>query len=223
MAHNFIDMSGRKCGRWTVIKRVEDRSGAAAWLCKCDCGNEKVVSGANLRKGTSKSCGCLRTEVTIEKNKRMTKHDDSHSRLYAIWRGMKDRCKNPNATKYKNYGGKGVSVCAEWESQYTSFKEWAIKNGYKDNLTLDRIDPNGMYSPDNCRWATIKQQENNRTNNHLLTIDDETKTLTEWCEIFGVSTSTVINRLNIGCSPKEALTLPPYYRWRNNALRSKGI
>ena len=135
-------------------------------------------------------------------------HGKNATRLYGIWLGMRARCNIPNYHDYKYYGLRGIKVCDEW-NDYLAFKEWAINNGYADNLTLDRIDVNSNYCPGNCRWATKTEQGNNRRNNHLLTYNGETKTLKEWSDVSGIPYSTLKRRINVyGFTVKEALTLP---------------
>ena len=141
------------------------------------------------------------------------KHNYSGSRLYRIWTNMKSRCYNVNFPKYKVYGGKGIKVCNEWLNSFISFKKWALTNGYKDSLTLDRINIQGDYAPENCRWATMKQQENNRTNNHLITYKGVTKTMKQWSEELGIPYNCLQMRLNTyGYSIEEAFTSRKYLR-----------
>lgn len=181
MGRPIIDLTGQQYGRLTVIKRAENIGKNVAWLCKCECGKEKAVLGSHLKSGATQSCGCLLKEHT----KSLTKptHGMSESRLYNIYAAMKQRCYNQGIKSFKDYGGRGIEVCEEWRNSFEAFYEWAMANGYADNLTLDRIDVNGNYEPTNCRWATRKEQNNNKRNNCKITYKDETHTLAEWIEI----------------------------------------
>ena len=151
---NLIDLTGQRFGRLEVLKY----NGNSRWKCKCDCGKIVYPKGGNLRKGYIHSCGCLRKEVTGDNHRT---HGETRTRLYRIWKAMRKRCNNPNDSCYYLYGGRGITVCKEW-SQYEPFKLWALNNGYSEELSIDRIDPNGNYEPANCRWATAKEQVINR-------------------------------------------------------------
>lgn len=154
-----IDLTGQRYGRLTVIKKASKASRNpwkhTTWLCKCDCGNEVVVDQGHIRNGNTQSCGCLHAE-------RLTGcYVPNKNRLYNSWRAMKARCTNPNNNRYYAYGARGIEVCEEW-SRFLTFKVWALNNGYADDLTLDRIDPDGNYEPGNCRWIPPQAQAANK-------------------------------------------------------------
>ncbi|NCC62772.1 MAG: hypothetical protein EOM12_18015 [Verrucomicrobiae bacterium] len=156
-------LDGLRFGRLVVIERQgKHKDGNLLWLCKCDCGNTVVVCGKYLRCGDTKSCGCLNIEKIKERfTTHGAKRNRKEERLHRIWSGMKARCEIPSATSFKYYGGKGISVCAEWKT-YQPFKEWALQNGYENHLTIDRLDNEKGYSPSNCRWATTVEQHRNQ-------------------------------------------------------------
>ena len=200
------DITGERFGRLVVVERVEnDSNGQAMWLCQCDCGSEpKVIRGSQLRNGKISSCGCFHKEQLSDFR---TTHGMAKCRLYRIWKNMKQRCCNKNHPRYLDYGGRGITVCDEWVNDFTSFREWANSAGYNDGLSIDRIDVNSGYSPDNCRWADNKTQQNNRTTNHYITINNNTKTLREWCDEYKISYVLVRDRINkLGWNPIVALT-----------------
>ena len=162
----FIDLTGQRFGRITVLERTQNHICASgqqktAWRCVCDCGKEIVATSGNLKNGHYTSCGCVSKERMAIIGK-MGTHGETKTRLYGIWAGMKSRCLNPKAPKYEIYGGKGVKVCPEWSHSFENFRDWAQANGYADDLSIDRIDSNGNYEPSNCRWATVKEQNKNR-------------------------------------------------------------
>ena len=202
-----IDLTGKRFGKLTVIeKHSQDKWGGWNWLCRCDCGNETVVSGGHLRGMKTKSCGCSRKE---SKN---FSHKMTGSRIYSIWQAMKSRCYYEKSKTFKYYGGRGIKVCDEWKNSFISFYEWSMKNGYDENAergqcTIDRIDVNGNYEPNNCRWATIKQQANNTRRNHFIEYNGKTQTVSQWANELGVEPDSIFNRLRKGFTEEEALTL----------------
>ena len=168
---SFRDLTGQRFGRLTVLKRAgSDNQNRATWLCRCDCGIEHIVSSSNLLSGKTQSCGCIHREMLASYN---TKHGKGKCRLYGVWKNMKRRCYSPKVPQYPRYGGRGITVCDEWRNDFSAFYEWAMANGYDENAalmqcTIDRIDNDKGYSPDNCRWVDNKTQCNNRSHSGPL-------------------------------------------------------
>lgn len=203
---NFIDLTGMKYGRLTVIKRAENsKQGKVKWLCVCDCGNEKSITSNDLRMNKTISCGCYLSEVTQKKN---VTHGLSKTRQFKIWQGIKDRCSNPKNPKYHHYGGKGILLCSEWNS-FEKFWE-DMQEGYDKNLSIDRIDNNNGYCKENCRWANQTTQMNNYSRNRTISYNNETHNIVEWSKILGIHFNTLRKRLNNGWSIDEAFTRLPW-------------
>ena len=191
------DLTGRAFARLTVVSYV----GYRKWNCRCECGALIVALGYNLKSGHTKSCGCLASEL-------ITKHGLSGSRLQRVWANMKRRCCDQNDDSYKDYGGRGISVCDEWLSDFKTFSEWAFKNGYADNLDIDRIDNGLGYCPSNCRFVTHKTNMNNTRRNVVLEFNGKSKTLAEWAERLNVTHDMLRKRLRLGWSVERVLTVP---------------
>lgn len=155
----LMDLIGQRYGRLTVLQRAETINKRTRWLCRCDCGQEVTVEAYNLKTGHTQSCGCLQKEAASLAS---TTHGMRHTRLYRIWVCMRNRCYQKSYHAYKHYGGRGISVCDTWLHDFQAFHDWAIENGYNDNLSIDRIDNNKGYAPDNCRWATQEEQNKNK-------------------------------------------------------------
>lgn len=171
---------------------------------RCVCGNEKAIRVSHVVSGNTKSCGC---KQYINVKPHNLKHGLCHSRLYNIWYKIKYRCENPNYKEYEYYGGRGIHICEEWKNDFMAFYNWSISNGYKDNLSIDRIDVNSDYSPNNCKWATAEEQGNNKRNNITITLYNKTQTLAQWCKELDLKYSTVLRRIRRGWSYESALEL----------------
>lgn len=205
----FIDLTGQRFSRLDVICRVPSNGRRTMWKCKCDCGKEIITRGENLKSGNTKSCGCLKADNHIK-----TANGLGKTRLASIFNSMKQRCYNPNSAEYRLYGGRGIRVCEEWLHDSNNFYSWALSHGYIENTTqsqcsIDRINVNGDYCPDNCRWVDSYTQANNTRRNIYYEFGGERHTLTEWSRIVGIKHGTLYNRINkLGWSLAEALNLP---------------
>lgn len=199
----YIDLIGKRFGRLKVIEQAEsNKQHATCWKCLCDCGNYHIVSTGNLNKGNVRSCGCLHIELSKERN---TTHGKTKTRIYRTWINMISRCEDVNHKSYKHYGGRGIYVCKSWRNNFQNFYDWAMLNGYADNLTIDRKNNNGNYDPDNCTWNTSKEQCNNRSNNRIVELNGNVHTLAEWSNITGINYQTLRWRLNEGWEPNRIL------------------
>lgn len=190
--HAIHDISGRRFGRLVVLGfDCINRNGHSCWLCRCDCGNEKVVERNHLIDGHITSCGCLKREL-------LTTHGMSDSPLYDSWIDMRHRCNNPNNPNYHRYGGRGIGVCDEWSNNFEPFYDWAMSSGYEPGLTIERSDNDGDYSPDNCIWASRLDQANNRVTNRVIKYGGEEHTIAQWSRKFDMNYKTLLDRINRG-------------------------
>ena len=209
-----IDLIGHRYGLLTVVERADnDKYGRARWLCVCDCGNTSKVQSGNLRTGHTTSCGCGEKENRAKIATRMViKHRATGTRLFRVWQGMLERCQR-NGVGEKNYGLRGIKVCEEWQ-EYINFRDWAYANGYdpdapKGQCTIDRIDVNGDYCPENCRWVDRQTQNNNKRTNFYVTYKGKTQSLKMWANKLSIDYKAVLHRLRyLGWSVEDALEIP---------------
>ena len=205
------DLTGRRFGRLTAIERVEsDKSGRIRWKCLCDCGKETIVAATRLRNGKSVSCGCYQKEVVRAQNLThgQTQQKPGERRIpkiYRTWANMKTRCNNPNTPYYSRYGGRGIKVCPEWADSFEAFYSWAMSHGYDDTKEIDRIDNDGGYTPENCRWVSRERNANNKRNNLIIEMDGVVHTAAEWAKITGISIKAIYTRHADGKPPEEIL------------------
>lgn len=204
---NFTVVEGERYGRLTAIKFIRTKGhGNKEWLFKCDCGKDHFAVAYSVKKGFTQSCGCFMKERAVEAN---TKHGLSKTRIYGIWGDMNKRCSNRNRTDWMNYGGRGITVCDEWRHDFQAFYFWAKNNGYTEDLSIDRKDNNKGYSPENCQWATKKQQNNNTRASRKITAFGETKNLQQWADESKIGHATILFRLKSGWTPEDAVSIVP--------------
>ena len=224
---------GEKYGRLTVLHEIEPRRYINSdgrmrykhyWHCCCECGNETDVAEGALKRGDIRSCGCLRKDVTGRKRKT---HGLTGTRLFCIYHGIKSRCYNKNDKYYYNYGGRGITMCDEWLNDFNSFVKWANENGYSDipynvgGVSIDRIDNDKGYSPDNCRWATRIEQNNNTRTNRRITVNGETHTVSEWSRITGIELHVINDRIRKhGFTPEESIMKKDFRRKENKRVKT---
>lgn len=208
-SNKFINLVGEKHGKLSVVEYLgTNKYQQRMWKCVCDCGNEVIVTSHKITTYQKKSCGCL-----------SKKHGLSNTRLSRIFKNMKQRCYNPNNPRYNFYGGLGIKVCDEWmdkKNGFIDFYNWAMNNGYQDDLTIDRIDVNGNYEPSNCRWITNQAQQFNKHVNHYITYNNKTQTLTEWALELGINRKALSTRLSRGWSVERAFTTPIQLRYNHH-------
>lgn len=199
-----IDIKGKRFGKLVAIKDTGvSKNQKAVWECVCDCGKIVFVAQDKLKSGHTTSCGCKKRNGVAHKTHGMT-----CTRLYRIWKSMKKRTTNPHSSQYRDYGGRGIEICEEWKNSFEQFRDWSMENGYRSNLTIDRIDNNKGYSPNNCRYVTMKTQANNTRRNRFIRYGGEERTVSEWAEKTGIKRSTLESRLKRGWSTEKALTTP---------------
>ena len=199
---NYNNIIGKKYNKWTVIEFSHSNGHNNYFKCKCDCGIEKIVRIDNVVSGESKSCGCYRKEIEKNRDKNKSK---TRKRINTIWYGMKKRCYNKECDHYKWYGEKGIKVCKEWLNSFECFYEWALNNGYSDNLTIDRIDIDKGYNPKNCRWVTLQEQAKNRSNNIYIEHNGKKFSVKELSRLCGLSKTTIRNRHKKGYSFEDII------------------
>lgn len=202
------DLTGQKFGRLTVLEfSHRGKFRQSFWKCKCDCGNIVIVRAGQLKFGATKSCGCYQKDRASESS---FKHGMNNTKIHNSWRGMRERCINKNNNHYKYYGGRGITVCDEWnntDNGFINFYNWAMNNGYKDGLTIERIDVNGNYEPSNCKWITNKEQANNKSNTIYLEYNNKTQSLLDWCKELNLDYTLVKSRIKkYNWSIEKALT-----------------
>lgn len=196
----ILQLAGRRYTKLTVLSQLDVRNGKRIWLCQCDCGNKVEVAGSDLQRGHKKSCGCYKRE---ENANRLTKHGMKRTKFYGVWCGIKSRCNNKNHEYYHIYGGRGIKVCDRWQDFMNFYSD--MIEGYSEGLTVERLNVNGDYSPENCVWATNKEQGNNKRSNRVFTIDGVTDTLMNLCERYEMNYGTVKSRLRYGWDIERSL------------------
>lgn len=200
---------GQRYGKLVIASETKPHrypSGAPRrmFVCKCDCGKEFVAYINLLRSGNTKSCGCIKSDKTRKLN---LSHGKAHSPLYSKWKGIKDRCYNPNCDFYHRYGGRGIEVCEEWRNDFQAFYDWAITNGWQAGLTIERKDINKGYEPSNCEFIPMKMQARNRSTNIILNVFGERKPLVAWCEQLKLPYSKTYKKIYDGVDYMQALQL----------------
>jgi hypothetical protein len=202
---NIRNLVGQRFGRLTVVERIRDSvKKRTNYRCSCDCGNETLVFHGSLTRSLTNSCGCVRNECTAERNRGNATHGESKTSLYSLWHTMIDRCECPTAHAYELYGGRGIKVCERWRKSFIDFKN---DMGPRPNkLTIDRIDSNGNYTPENCRWATRKEQSNNKRNNVVLEFQGQKMNISQWADAMSIPRTRLYSRWKRGWSTEEILS-----------------
>ena len=201
-----INLIGQRFTRLLVVERAEnEKNGSARWVCQCDCGNTIVISSYHLRNEDVKSCGCFQRDFPNR-----TTHGHSGEPIYDEWCGMKARCYNKSQKAYKNYGGRGITVCERWRNNFKDFLDDVSELPHfgEEGYSLERINNDGNYEPSNCKWATIEDQANNKRSNHMITYNGKTQSVKKWADEVGVNYGTLKSRINRGWAIEKALTEP---------------
>lgn len=203
----FIDLTGQRFGRLTIVSRAPDTlPGRARWNCVCDCGTRTVSRSDAFKNSKNASCGCYNNELSVA---RLKTHGKTHTPEYKIWQGMRSRCKNPSNAAFYKYGARGIIVCQRWHNFEHFFADMGKRPSIKHSI--DRLDGTKNYQPDNCRWATARQQQNNLKNNVRLSHKGKSLTVGEWSKVVGLKPKTIQGRMRLGWSVADALTLPIYF------------
>lgn len=193
------DLSGRRFGRLVATRHHGSTPGGKPqWLCLCDCGKQHIVSANNLRRNSVRSCGCLAVESARRASSMRRSHGCTGTRLEGIWKDMNARCYNPRSRFFRRYGGRGIGICKQWRQERAAFFAWALSNGYAPGLSIDRVNNDGDYAPDNCRWATAKEQANNTPRNRFIEHAGRRLTLTQWAELSGIPMKRLWYRISAG-------------------------
>lgn len=221
------DLTNQKFGRLLVIKQAPRKNGRIMWECLCECGKTVIVETGGLTRPQHPtiSCGCYTKDRMRQRN---TVHGQARTKLYYVWKNIRKRCYNIKDKSYDRYGGRGIEVCEEWKKSFQSFYNWAHANGYNENAkygecTLDRIDVNGNYCPENCRWVSFHKQANNRTNTQFILFNGESHSLSDWAKIVNIDYQCLYSRIHDNhWDIEKALTTPskgnPWERHKNKLL-----
>lgn len=208
-----INITNQRFGNLTVLRQSANMNKKTAWECLCDCGNVVTVTTSNLTCNRIKSCGCMKKELLIKRN---STHNQRNTHLYEVWKSIKQRCKNPQSYAYKNYGGRGITICKEWNNDFKAFSDWSYANGYttenrtseKTKLTIDRINNDGNYEPSNCRWVTRSHQCKNKRNNKVILYHGKSLCLVDWCKELNLHYTTISGRISRGWSIEKSFETP---------------
>jgi hypothetical protein len=204
----FQDLTGRRFGKLTVIERAETKYGKTRWLCKCDCGKYTITIAHRLLACQTRSCGCTRDLKIV--------HGMTKTRLHNEWSIMKRRCLNKNDSSFDRYGGRGIKICDEWKNSFMNFMNWALDNGYNDNLSIERVDVNGDYCPENCKWITMKEQAKNKRNSIIIEHNGETKALVDWCQKYEFPYDKAAHRYRLFKKQNKKITLEGLFSKENH-------